>query len=148
MGPRAPMSPFGRVLAALGPIIDTLIVCTCTALVILLASDWQNPEQLSGITLTANAFRAEMGLPGLIALGFVALILNTTMFTGWYYGACFGFLVGAQWQPTFAGSLLRRWCLVPVALTWNQPHIRQLWPDGNTDHGQHPAAGTPGHGRG
>ena len=90
-------------LAALGPIIDTLVVCTCTALVILLAGDWQNPGQLSGITLTANAFRAEMGLPGLIALGFVALILSTTtMFTGWYYGAkCFGFLVGAQWQPYF-----------------------------------------------
>jgi AGCS family alanine or glycine:cation symporter len=90
-------------LAALGPIIDTLIVCTCTALVILLAGDWQAPGNLSGITLTANAFRAEMGLPGILALSFVALILSTTtMFTGWYYGAkCFGFLVGAQWQPYF-----------------------------------------------
>ena len=90
-------------LAALGPIIDTLIVCTCTAQVILLAGDWQAPGDLSGITLTANAFRAEMGLPGILALSFVALILSTTtMFTGWYYGAkCFGFLVGAQWQPYF-----------------------------------------------
>ena len=90
-------------LASLGPIIDTLIVCTCTALVILLAGDWQAPGDLSGITLTANAFRAEMGLPGILALSFVALILSTTtMFTGWYYGAkCFGFLVGAQWQPYF-----------------------------------------------
>lgn len=90
-------------LAALGPIIDTLIVCTCTALVILLAGDWQTPGELSGITLTANAFRAEMGLPGILALSFVALVLSTTtMFTGWYYGAkCFGFLVGAQWQPYF-----------------------------------------------
>ena len=90
-------------LAALGPIIDTLIVGTCTALVILLAGDWQAPGDLSGITLTANAFRAEMGLPGILALSFVALILSTTtMFTGWYYGAkCFGFLVGAQWQPYF-----------------------------------------------
>jgi AGCS family alanine or glycine:cation symporter len=90
-------------LAALGPIIDTLIVCTCTALVILLAGDWQAPGDLSGITLTANAFRAEMGLPGILALSLVALVLSTTtMFTGWYYGAkCFGFLVGAQWQPYF-----------------------------------------------
>lgn len=90
-------------LASLGPIIDTLIVCTCTALVILLAGDWRAPGDLSGITLTANAFRAEMGLPGILALSFVALILSTTtMFTGWYYGAkCFGFLVGAQWQPYF-----------------------------------------------
>ena len=44
-----------------------------------------------------------MGGLGLALLGFVALILSTTtMFTGWYYGAkCFGFLVGAQWQPYF-----------------------------------------------
>jgi AGCS family alanine or glycine:cation symporter len=90
-------------LATLGPIFDTLIVCTCTALVILLAGDWAEPGDLSGITLTANAFRSEMGGTGLVLLGFVALILSTTtMFTGWYYGAkCFGFLVGAEWQTYY-----------------------------------------------
>ncbi len=90
-------------VATLGPIFDTLVVCTCTAIVILLAGDWQNPGGLSGITLTANAFYGEMGVAGLIALGFVALSLSTTtMFTGWYYGAkCFGFLVGARFQPYF-----------------------------------------------
>ena len=90
-------------LATLGPIFDTLIVCTCTALVILLAGNWKEPGDLSGITLTANAFQSEMGGLGLALLGFVALILSTTtMFTGWYYGAkCFGFLAGAQWQPYF-----------------------------------------------
>jgi len=90
-------------LATLGPVFDTLIVCSCTAVVILLAGAWQTPGDFSGITLTANAFRAEMGGIGLVLLGFVALILSTTtMFTGWYYGAkCFGFLVGARWQPHF-----------------------------------------------
>jgi len=90
-------------VATLGPVFDTLLVCTCTALVILLAADWQAPGDLSGITLTAAAFESTMGVTGLIALGFVALILSTTtMFTGWYYGAkCFGFLVGARWQPWF-----------------------------------------------
>lgn len=90
-------------LATLGPVFDTLIVCTCTALVILLAGNWQSPGDMSGITLTADAFRSEMGNVGLITLGFVALILSTTtMFAGWYFGAkCFGFLVGAKWQPYF-----------------------------------------------
>ena len=90
-------------LATLGPVFDTLIVCTCTAIVILLSGNWQQPGELSGITLTANAFHGEMGGLGIVLLGFVALILSTTtMFTGWYYGAkCFGFLVGAQWQPYF-----------------------------------------------
>jgi AGCS family alanine or glycine:cation symporter len=90
-------------LATLGPVFDTLVVCTCTALVILLAGNWQSPGDMSGITLTADAFRSEMGNVGLITLGFVALILSTTtMFAGWYFGAkCFGFLVGAKWQPYF-----------------------------------------------
>ena len=72
-------------LATLGPVFDTLLVCTCTAIVILLSGNWQQPGELSGITLTANAFRGEMGSLGVVLLGFVALILSTTtMFTGWY----------------------------------------------------------------
>ncbi len=91
------------IVATLGPVFDTLIVCTCTAIVILLAGNWQEPGGLSGINLTASAFQSEMGPVGLVLLGFVALILSmTTMFAGWYFGAkCFGFLIGAQWQPLF-----------------------------------------------
>ena len=99
-------------VATLGPIFDTLLICTCTALVILLASDWQSPGDLSGITLTANAVQTEMGTPGLLALAFVALILSTTsMFTGWYFGAkCFGFLVGDDKQAYF------RWFFIATVI--------------------------------
>ncbi|MBT6126194.1 MAG: amino acid carrier protein, partial [Halieaceae bacterium] len=87
-------------VAMLGPVADTLIVCTCTALVILIAGNWQNPGELSGITLTSNAFAQEMGNVGVALLFLVTLILSsTTMFTMWYYGAkCFGFLFGAEVQ--------------------------------------------------
>ena len=90
-------------VATLGPIIDTLIVCTCTALVILLSGLWEQPGELSGISMTMTAFRADMGTVGVILLSVQVLILSlTTMFTGWYYGAkCFGFLVGAQHQHWF-----------------------------------------------
>ena len=99
-------------VATLGPIFDTLLICTCTALVILLAGNWQSPGDLSGITLTANAVQTEMGTPGLLALAFVALILSTTtMFTGWYFGAkCFGFLVGADKQAYF------RWFFIATVI--------------------------------
>ena len=102
----------GGMLATLGPVFDTLVVCTCTALVILLAGNWQSPGDMSGITLTADAFRSEMGSVGLILLSFVALILSTTtMFAGWYFGAkCFGFLVGAEWQRYF------RWFFVAAVV--------------------------------
>ncbi len=90
-------------VAMLGPVIDTLLVCTCTALVVLLSGLWQRPEGLSGISMTMTAFRTDMGLPGAALLSLQVLILSlTTMFTGWYYGAkCFGFLVGAQYQHWF-----------------------------------------------
>jgi AGCS family alanine or glycine:cation symporter len=95
-------------VAMLGPVIDTLIVCTCTAIVILLTGVWQEPGALSGITMTASAFEGQLGIAGVVALGFVALILSsTTMFTGWYYGAkCFGYLFGAEIQHHF------RWIFV------------------------------------
>ena len=90
-------------VAALGPIIDTLLVCTCTALVILLSGLWQNPGELSGISMTLAALRTELGPLAPYLLTVVVLILSlTTMFTGWYYGAkCFGFLFGAGHQHWF-----------------------------------------------
>ena len=42
-------------VAMLGPIIDTLVVCTATALMILIAGTWQS-DASQGVTLTANAF--------------------------------------------------------------------------------------------
>ncbi|MEP0201129.1 MAG: alanine/glycine:cation symporter family protein [Halioglobus sp.] len=99
-------------VAMIGPVADTLVVCTCTALVILLAGTWQAPGDLSGITLTVNAFKGDMGWLGVALLSFVTLILSsTTMFTMWYYGAkCFGFLFGAHVQHHY------RWFFVATVV--------------------------------
>lgn len=84
----------------MGPVIDTLIVCTCTALVILITGVWTQAEGMQGVTLTMSAYGQEMGTIGQLLLGLQVLFLSlTTMFTFWYYGAkCLGFLVGAQYQ--------------------------------------------------
>lgn len=99
-------------VAMMGPVADTLVVCTCTALVILLAGTWQSPGELSGINLTVNAFKADLGTPGLVLLSVITLILSsTTMFTMWYYGAkCFGFLFGAHIQHHY------RWFFVATVI--------------------------------
>ena len=85
-------------VAMVGPVIDTLIVCTCTALVILVTGVWQGDAD--GVTLTAQAF--ESALPGFGAylLTLMVLFLSlSTVFTFWYYGSkCLGFLIGAQHQ--------------------------------------------------
>jgi AGCS family alanine or glycine:cation symporter len=90
-------------VAMLGPMIDTLLVCTCTALVILASGLWQAPGELNGIAMTLTALQAEMGGFAIPLLSLVVLILSlTTMFAGWYYGTtCFGFLVGAEHQHWF-----------------------------------------------
>ena len=90
-------------VAMLGPVIDTLLVCTCTALVILASGLWQSPGELNGIAMTLTALRSEMGFIATPLLALVVLILSlTTMFAGWYYGSkCFGFIVGAEYQHWF-----------------------------------------------
>ncbi len=80
----------------LGPIIDTLLICTCTALVILASGVWQHSEGMQGVELTMGVYRNELGLVGQILLTVQVLLLaSTTMFTYGYYGErCFAFLFG------------------------------------------------------
>lgn len=85
-------------VAMLGPIIDTLVVCTCTALVILVTGVWQGNAE--GATLTASAFDLVWPSIGGYAVTVIAVLLSfSTIVTFWYYGAkCLGFLIGAQHQ--------------------------------------------------
>ncbi len=89
-------------VAMIGPLIDTVIVCSITALVILSAGVWQGSEA-NGVTLTAQAFN--IGLPG---FGRVLLIVSVLVFSvstmiGYsYYGAkCTGFLFGVRHKTTY-----------------------------------------------
>jgi len=87
-------------VAMLGPIIDTLLICTATALVILSSGIWQQDASGDGVTLTANAFASILGTPGLILVFFcVVAFALTTMFTYSFYGSqCASFLFGAASQ--------------------------------------------------
>jgi len=72
-------------VAMLGPFIDTIIICSMTALVIITTGLWTSGK--SGTPLTALAFNA--GLPGvgeyIVTLGIV-LFAYSTMITWCYYG--------------------------------------------------------------
>ena len=84
-------------VAMLGPAIDTLLVCSATAFMILLSGVWQASDE-SGVTLTASAFQALLGTPGLVILFVcVACFASTTIFTYSFYGTqCASFLFGAH----------------------------------------------------
>ncbi|WP_051084007.1 alanine/glycine:cation symporter family protein [Gilvimarinus chinensis] len=90
-------------VAMTGPVIDTLIVCTCTALAILITGVWQGSDA-DGVTLTASAFAATYGAWGPILLTVMVIFLSlSTITTFWYYGSkCLGYLIGAQHQHHYA----------------------------------------------
>jgi AGCS family alanine or glycine:cation symporter len=89
-------------VAMMGPAIDTLLVCTLTALALIITGVWINPDT-DGITLTATAF--EKALPGAgtyILMVCVLFFALTTLFAFPYYGTkCFAFVFGAKYKKLY-----------------------------------------------
>lgn len=78
-------------VALLGPFIDTVVVCTMTALVILITGAWNNEQWLvnqglKGTTLTSRAFAEEISwFPTLLTVA-VVLFAYSTLISWSYYG--------------------------------------------------------------
>ncbi|MCW8980597.1 MAG: alanine:cation symporter family protein [Altibacter sp.] len=86
-------------VAMLGPAIDTLIICTLTALAILVTGVWQSTEA-NGVSLTANAFMEAIPVYGKYALLLcIAVFSISSLFSYSYYGTkCMSFLFGAKYK--------------------------------------------------
>ncbi|RLD27911.1 MAG: sodium/alanine symporter [Bacteroidetes bacterium] len=84
-------------VAMLGPAIDTLIVCTLTALAILVTGVWQSTDA-NGVSLTASAFGDAMpGIGKYLLLICIAIFSISSLFSYSYYGSkCMSFLFGAD----------------------------------------------------
>ncbi len=83
-------------IAMLGTFIDTLVVCTMTALVILTTGAWHGPEQ--GAALSAAAFALGIGDLGAPFVGVALALFAFTTIVGWsYYGErCAEYLFGTR----------------------------------------------------
>ncbi len=81
-------------VAMLGPFIDTLVVCTMTALAILVTGAWKT--QADGVSLTAAAFESSFSNAGnYILLACVFVFSISSLFSYSYYGTkCLSFLAG------------------------------------------------------
>ena len=84
-------------VAMLGPAIDTLIVCTLTALAILVTGVWETTAD-NGVSLTASAFGEAMpGFGRYLLLICIAVFSISSLFSYSYYGSkCMSFLIGAH----------------------------------------------------
>lgn len=84
-------------VSMMSPAIDTLIVCTLTALAILVTDVWQTTNA-NGVTLTATAFDSALGGIGKYLLLLCAFFFAvTSLFSYSYYGnKAISFLVGVK----------------------------------------------------
>ena len=83
-------------VAMLGPFIDTIIVCSITALIILISGVYT--EDVNGVSMTALAFENELGIPGKVFLIIAVLTFAfSTMFGYSFYGRkCVSYLFGTK----------------------------------------------------
>ena len=77
-------------VAMFAPFIDTIVVCSMTALALLATGTWQNTQDV-GVTITLATFKQSMGTFGTIVLVISAVTFAVTT-------KCWSFLAGAERQ--------------------------------------------------
>lgn len=110
---------------SLGVYTDTLLVCSCTAFIILISGLYGNPE-LNGIALTQSALQTEVGAVGPIFVAIAIFLFAFSSIIGnYYYGeANIRFLTGKRWVLTifrvFSGGVMVLFgALASLDLVWN-----------------------------
>ncbi len=90
------------IVALLEPFIDTVVICTMTALVIIFTGLYENPEGLEGAPLTSAAFASVLPwFPYLLVLA-IFLFAFSTMISWSYYGVKgFDYLFGRLFEKFF-----------------------------------------------
>ncbi|MDG2372156.1 MAG: amino acid carrier protein [Flavobacteriaceae bacterium] len=89
-------------VAMLGPLLDTVLVCSITGLIVIISGAYKIPE-LNGIVLTLEAFRILFyGFGDVLLLLMVFVFGISTLLTYSYYGVkCFGFLTHPKWGSLY-----------------------------------------------
>ena len=73
-------------MSLLSPFVDTIIVCSMTALVIIITGVYQNGDGIQGVELTSRAFESVFNwFPTILAVA-ITLFAISTLITWSYYG--------------------------------------------------------------
>ena len=98
-------------VSMLGPFLDTIVVCTLTAVVIILSGAYLEAES-NGILMTLIAFEKSLfGVGDVLLMLIVAAFALSTLFTYSYYGVkCLSFLtnprIGKWFNVYFVGTII------------------------------------------
>jgi AGCS family alanine or glycine:cation symporter len=96
------------IVALYEPFVDTVVVCTITALVIIITGTWDpSVDPSAGVQLTSRAFESAIGwFPWILTVA-VVLFAFSTMISWSYYGLkCFTFLFGESKATDFTYKIL------------------------------------------
>ena len=112
-------------IQALGVFTDTLLVCSCTAFIILLSGLYETPE-LNGINLTQSALQSKIGDAGPVFIA-VAIFLCafSSIIANYYYGeANIRFMTKSRSVMTVyrilsGGVMVMLGALVSLDMAWN-----------------------------
>ena len=112
-------------IQALGVFTDTLLVCSCTAFIILISGLYQTPE-LNGIALTQSALQTEIGSFGSVFVAVAIFLFAFSSIIGnYYYGeANIRFLTPSKgimvvYRIFSAGVLVIFGALATLELVWS-----------------------------
>ena len=96
------------IVALLEPLVDTVVICTMTALVIVITGAWNNPAYAdlvaanNGAGLTSRAMGEQLSWFPYILSGAVLLFAYSTMISWSYYGErCWAYLFGDKTSKIF-----------------------------------------------
>lgn len=120
-------------VAMMGPFIDTIIICTMTALVIVIMGAWGDtrPEGLEGAALSIHAFEQAIGWYGGWVVGFGLMFFAYSTMIAWsYYGdRSAEFLFGERAVLPYRiiyTVLVAIGAYVPLKLVWNFADIANM----------------------
>ncbi|MDO9154146.1 MAG: alanine/glycine:cation symporter family protein [Paludibacter sp.] len=89
-------------VSLLEPFIDTVVICTMTALVIIITGLYNNPDNLAGTQLTSAAFATVSSWFPYLLLPIIFMFAYSTIISWSYYGVkSFDFLVGGFTEKYF-----------------------------------------------
>lgn len=116
-------------IQALGVFTDTLIVCSCTAFIILLSGLYDNGT-LEGITLTQSALETQVGSSGKIYVAIAIFFFAFSSIIGnYYYGESnIVFLTKKKWVLTIyrllsGGFMVILGALASLKIVWNMGEV-------------------------
>ncbi len=100
-------------VAMLGPVIDTLIICNITALVIVVTGAYQHSTEMEAVELTSRAFTMGIENSGYVLTLCVILFAYSTMIA-WYYNMaiCVRYLFGVKKSVDMFFKFLYCVCIV------------------------------------